>query len=251
MPTDSPIHVLIPAAGVGQRAGTPCPKQYQPVAGAPVLAHTLRVFAPLRAQGQLAQVWLVVAPQDGWLDGALPDVDAHARVLRCGGASRAASVANGLAAMRQAGVADHAWVLVHDAARCLLQPAQVTALIAAGRAAAARGDAWPGALLALPLPDTLKQADAQDRVAATVARVDKWLAQTPQMFRLAELQAALARAFDGDDYPGVTDEASAMEALGARPQLVVGSAQNLKLTYPDDFALAEALLQARALAAGG
>jgi 2-C-methyl-D-erythritol 4-phosphate cytidylyltransferase len=125
----------------------------------------------------------------------------------------------------------------------------VRALIAAGQAAAARGDALPGALLALPLPDTLKAADAQGRVAATVSREGKWLAHTPQMFRVGDLHAALARAFDGskpaDPYPGVTDEASAMEAQGARPQLVPSSAQNVKLTYPDDFALAEAVLLAR------
>ena len=241
----APIHVLIPAAGVGARAGTPCPKQYQPVAGAPVLAHTLRAFAPLVADGTLAQVWLVVAPQDEWLAHAVPDVASQANVLRCGGASRAASVANGLAALQAAGVPDAAWVLVHDAARCLLQADPVRALIAAGQAAAARGDALPGALLALPLPDTLKAADEQGRVAATVSRTGKWLAHTPQMFRVGELRTALAQAFDGDDYPGVTDEASAMEAMGARPQLVPSSAQNFKLTYPEDFALAEAVLLAR------
>lgn len=246
MPDPSPIHILIPAAGVGQRAGTACPKQYQPVAGAPLLTHTLRAFAPLLADGTVAQVWLVVAPQDEWLDEALPGASRSAHVLRCGGASRAASVANGLAAMRQAGVGPDAWVLVHDAARCLLEAPQVRELIAAGQAAAARGDTLPGALLGLPLPDTLKAADATNRVAATIDRADKWLAQTPQMFRLTDLQAALARTFDGQDYPGVTDEASAMEAMGSRPQLVPGSAQNFKVTYPPDFALADAVLRARA-----
>ena len=196
------------------------------------------------AQGVIAQIWLVVAPQDEWLDAELPGVRSAAQVLRCGGASRAASVANGLARMQQAGVAAQAWVLVHDAARCLLAPAQVQALIAAGQAAAQRGDTLPGALLALPLPDTLKQADAQGRVAATIDRADKWLAQTPQMFRLGELHNALAQARVGDDYPGITDEASAMEAQGAKPQLVPGSAQNFKVTYPSDFALAQAVLRA-------
>ena len=240
----SPVHVLIPAAGAGTRAGTATPKQYQTLAGEPLLAHTLRAFAPLVAQGEIAQVWLVVAPQDEWLDAELPTVHHAARVLRCGGASRAASVANGLAQLQQAGVPSDAWVLVHDAARCLLAPEQVRALIAAGQAAAQRGDALPGALLALPLPDTLKQADAQGRVAATIDRADKWLAQTPQMFRLGELQAAMAQARVGDDYPGITDEASAMEAQGAKPQLVPGSAQNFKVTYPSDFALAQAVLRA-------
>jgi 2-C-methyl-D-erythritol 4-phosphate cytidylyltransferase len=96
-----------------------------------------------------------------------------------------------------------------------------------------------GGLLALPLPDTLKSS-ADGRVASTIARADKWLAQTPQMFRIGALLAALDAAGDA-----VTDESSAMEMQGSRPMLVTGSAQNFKVTYPEDFALAEAILKSR------
>jgi 2-C-methyl-D-erythritol 4-phosphate cytidylyltransferase len=147
-------------------------------------------------------------------------------------------VCNGLDHLLASGAAPQDWVLVHDAARCLLTPALVDALIDACLPDAV------GGLLALPLPDTLKRAQ-DGRVAATVERADKWLAQTPQMFRIGALRAALApHAASG--FAGITDEASAMEAAGQRPLLVRGSAQNVKITYPEDFALAQAVLQARA-----
>jgi 2-C-methyl-D-erythritol 4-phosphate cytidylyltransferase len=125
------------------------------------------------------------------------------------------------------------WVLVHDAARCLITPEQINTLIDV-----CAHDAV-GGLLALPLPDTLKQ-EKHGRVVATLERTDKWLAQTPQMFRLGALQLALAQAGDA-----VTDEASAMELGGMSPLLVQGSAQNFKVTYPADFALAQSVLLAR------
>ena len=192
------------------------------------------------AVDQLGGVALVVAPDDA----SLTQDDPRVQVLPVGGASRAASVHNGLRALLQAGADASDWVLVHDAARCLVTPGQVAALIEACR------DDAVGGLLALPLPDTLKAAQTDDgvvRVAATLARDDKWLAQTPQMFRLGELEQALAAAEAGG-YAGITDEASAIEAQGRRPLLVRGSAQNFKVTYPEDFALAEALLRLRASA---
>mgnify|MGYP002372230823 CR=1 FL=1 len=131
------------------------------------------------------------------------------------------------------------WVLVHDAARCLITPQLIDRLIDA-----CAHDAV-GGLLALPLADTLKVAGGaatQPRASATVERADKWLAQTPQMFRIG----ALAQAIDQARMP-LTDEASAMQAQGLLPLLVPGSALNFKVTYPDDFALAQAVLQARAL----
>jgi 2-C-methyl-D-erythritol 4-phosphate cytidylyltransferase len=131
------------------------------------------------------------------------------------------------------GALAHDWVLVHDAARCLIEPAQVEALIAA-----CEHDAV-GGLLAHRLPDTLKAATPDGRVAATLARADKWLAQTPQMFRLGLLCDALERAGEA-----VTDEAGAIEAMGLAPLLVDGSARNFKVTYTGDFELAEALLRA-------
>ena len=146
----------------------------------------------------------------------------------------------------QRGAAGSDWVLVHDAARCLITPALINRLIDAclNAASADEEGGLSGALLAMPLPDTLKAADAAGRAAATLPREGKWLAQTPQMFRIAPLHAALAaRAASG--FAGITDEASAMEAAGSRPLLVRGSAHNIKVTWPEDFALAAALLQTR------
>jgi 2-C-methyl-D-erythritol 4-phosphate cytidylyltransferase len=158
-------------------------------------------------------------------------------LARCGGASRAESVCNGLASMLDDGVSSSDWVLVHDAARCLLRPSDVGRLIDACQSDEV------GGLLAVPLPDTLKQ-EVGGRAVATVDRGDKWLAQTPQMFRIGQLHAALtsARAFG---FSGITDEASAIERQGHRPMLVPGSSRNFKVTYPEDFAIAEALLTHR------
>lgn len=206
------------------------PKQYQPLLGQPLVLHTLAAF---QAVPRIAQVWIVVAPGDPFLS-----VDASGvKLAHCGGSSRAESVFNGLQALRNAGAHATDWVLVHDAARCLITPAQITALMAACEPDPV------GGLLALKLPDTLK-AEAGGRVAATIDRADKWLAQTPQMFRIGPLQAALQAQVD-TGFAGVTDEASAMELAGHAPRLVPGSAQNFKVTYPEDFALAEAILRSR------
>jgi 2-C-methyl-D-erythritol 4-phosphate cytidylyltransferase len=223
-------HALLPCAGTGSRAGTALPKQYQPVAGLPMVRHTLAAF---QAVSRIDLCLLVVAADDRFLS---PD-GVGVQVAHCGGATRAQSVFNGLQALRDRGAGAQDWVLVHDAARCLITPAQIEALIDACQADPV------GGLLALQLPDTLK-VERQGRVGATVDRADKWLAQTPQMFRLGELQAALA-AQAGSDFAGVTDEASAMEMAGRSPLLVNGSAQNFKVTYPEDFALAEAILNSR------
>jgi 2-C-methyl-D-erythritol 4-phosphate cytidylyltransferase len=151
----------------------------------------------------------------------------------CGGATRAASVSNGLRELRRAGAIDTDWVLVHDAARCLVTPELVDRLIDTC------GDDEVGGLLAHPLPDTLKIGE-NGRVAATIARAGKWQAQTPQMFRLGMLRQALEGADES-----VTDESSAIEAMGLAPMLVEAGAQNFKVTYPEDFAMAEAVLRAR------
>lgn len=224
---------LIPCAGQGSRAlpdspsaTLPMAKQYRTIAGKSLVFHTLASFAQV---ARLAGTLVVVAPDDGFFDAAPRTFD----VCRCGGASRADSVLNGLAALQRSGAAAQDWVLVHDAARCLITPAQIDALIDA-----CAGDEV-GGLLAHRVPDTLKAA-ADGRVCATLDRADKWLAQTPQMFRLGPLMAALQAAGSA-----VTDESSAMEAIGLRPRLIAGSAENFKVTYPADFALAEAILLAR------
>lgn len=230
-PDDGPrCHALLPCAGTGSRAGTAAPKQYEQIAGLPMVLHTLAAF---QAVDRIDTCLIVLAPGDRFLSLD----DPRFQLARCGGDTRAHSVFNGLQALRGAGAAAHDWVLVHDAARCLVTPGQINALIDA-----CQNDPV-GGLLALKLPDTLK-AERHGRAAATVDRSDKWLAQTPQMFRIGTLQAALAeRAASG--FAGITDEASAMELAGHAPLLVAGSAQNFKVTYPEDFALAEAILKSR------
>ncbi len=226
---------LVPCAGVGQRAGTAGPKQYEPLHGRSVVSHTL---AALLAVPRLEATLVVLAPDDPLFERQAPEFTGpRAWVARCGGATRAASVAAGLEALVGRGAHASDWVLVHDAARCLLRPPWVERLLDACL------DDAVGGLLALPVADTLKQAeriDAADRVAVTVERAGKWLAQTPQMFRLGLLRRALAAAG-----AAVTDEAGAVEALGLAPRLVPGEAENFKLTWPADFALAERLLETR------
>ncbi len=226
------IFVLIPCAGSGSRAGTDSPKQYQLLAGKAMVWHTLQAFKALGAT--LSGIWVVVSPDDDGFAGACPDFNLpHEKLFAEGGSTRALSVLNGLNAMLTRVATPSDWVLVHDAARCLITPAQITALMDA-----CQGDSV-GGLLAQPLPDTLKSG-ISGRVAATIDRSDKYLAQTPQMFRIGALITALVAAGSA-----VTDESSAMEAQGLKPLLVPGSAQNFKVTYPEDFALASAILQSR------
>lgn len=223
---------LVPAAGVGSRSGAAQPKQYVPLAGRALMAHTL---AALQAVPGLDATLVVLSPEDEQFEQAVPGFTGErAWVARCGGASRAESVANGLLALQARGAQAQDWVLVHDAARCLLQPAWVQALMAAC------ADEEVGGLLALPVADTLKD-EVDGRVQATVDRRGKWAAQTPQMFRLGLLLPALRHAGDA-----ATDEASAVEALGHRPLLVAAPLENFKVTYPADFELAERLLRSRA-----
>ena len=222
---------LVPCAGTGSRAGAGLPKQYRRVAGRTVVAHTL---AALSAVPGIVATLVVLSPEDdGWREAATGFEGERGWVARCGGASRAETVARGLDELLSRGAQPHDWVLVHDAARCLVRPEWVVRLIDACR------EDEVGGLLALPVADTLKQ-ELDGRVSATVDRAHKWLAQTPQMFRLGLLRPALAQAG-----PAVTDEASAVEALGHAPKLVRGDLENLKLTWPEDFALAERLLASR------
>lgn len=217
---------LIPCAGTGSRSGADGPKQYQPLAGQAMVMHTLAAFAGV---ARLTNTALVLAPDDDFFASR----SAAYLIANCGGSTRASSVLNGLLFLQQHGATPTDWVLVHDAARCLVTPGQIDALIDACAADPV------GGLLAHKLPDTLKR-EVGGRVADTLDRSDKWLAQTPQMFRLGMLLDALKQAGDK-----VTDESSAMEAAGFQPLLVQGSAQNFKVTYPEDFALAEAVLTAR------
>lgn len=221
---------LIPAAGVGARLGAACPKQYMPIAGKPMLLHSLETLAGVEA---IAHCFIVVSAGDAYIAETLdrvPQLAGKFSVVYDGGATRQESVRNGLVQMRSE-VADDDWVLVHDAARPGLTRALVERLITTLR------DDDIGGLLALPVVDTLKRSDEAGRAQATVARAGLWAAQTPQMFRYALLLRALRQPTE------VTDEASAMESLGMSARLVPGSARNFKVTLPEDIALAELLLK--------
>jgi 2-C-methyl-D-erythritol 4-phosphate cytidylyltransferase len=221
---------LIPAAGVGVRMGGTLPKQYLPIAGKPMLRHVLETFA---ASSCIEHAFVVAGAGDEHaadLISAAPSLASRASLIRAGGATRHASVLNGLLAIRDR-AADHDWILVHDAAR----PGLTTALIE-NLVTQLSGDEV-GGLLALPVVDTLKRADASQRVASTVSREELWAAQTPQMFRYALLRRALEQT------ENVTDEAGAVEALGLKPKLVPGSPRNFKVTLAHDVALAELYLK--------
>ena len=222
---------LIPAAGAGSRAASALPKQYMPLNGEAMLVHTVRAFL---AVPRIAMVQVVLSPDDAWDrgDGARAIREAGGARLEfaaVGGATRAQSVVAGLAALADR-AGDDDWVLVHDAARPCITGDMINRLIDAV------GDDPTGGLLGLPVPDTVKRADAQGRVEATIERRSLWLAQTPQMFRAGMLRRAYAA------HPDMTDEAGAIEASGRMPRLVEGGARNFKVTYPGDFALAAAIL---------
>jgi len=220
---------LIPAAGSGSRMGGELPKQYLELAGAPMLQHALRALC---AHPNIAQVFVVLAADDAYF--ARYDwspFDDKLRRIYCGGATRAASVLNGLRAMAPILQADD-WVLVHDAARPCLSQKHLDTLIAD------LAEDEVGGLLAVPVADTLKRADSASRVIATEPRENLWQAQTPQMFRHGLLLRALEAL--GTDTP--TDEARAVEHLGLKPKLVACDASNLKVTYPQDLLLAELIL---------
>ena len=230
-PRQLPQYVaLIPAAGVGARMAADGPKQYLPIAGKPMLRHTIDAFlsSPL-----ISHIYIVVSADDQFIDALIPRAGAGASVtvLRCGGASRLASVQN---ALRQLGEVLDAqdWVLVHDAARPGLSAALIEKLIATV------GGHAVGGLLALPVVDTVKRASS---AVSTVSRDGLWLAQTPQMFRYRLLCDALAAATDASI---ITDDASAVEALGCSPMLVEGHPRNLKVTLPADIRIAEMYLAA-------
>ena len=230
------FHVVIPCAGTGSRAGVDIPKQFALLAGLPMVMHTLKAFAEVPGLGHAL---LVVSPQDQMMADLLAKHPHPAfRLVMRGGATRAQSVLGGLRQLEALGVDPKDWVLVHDAARCLITPRLIQALLDACFADEV------GGLLALPLADTLKSS-SQGRVAQTLNRSDKWLAQTPQMFRLGALARALAAGHEL-----LTDEASAMEAQGMSPLLVEGASFNFKVTYPQDWALAEAVLNDRKLRPG-
>lgn len=221
---------IVPAAGSGARFGSEIPKQFLPLAGRPLIHHAL---AALCACDWIEQVWVVLSPGDEWWQAYdWSELAGKLHVAYCGGSTRAESVANGLAVVAEYLDGDD-WVLVHDAARPCLSQAMLSTL------QQTLSSDPVGGILAVPVADTLKRADAFQRVAATESRDGLWQAQTPQMFRYGLLCRALAGV------AGVTDEAGAIEAAGYQPRLVQADATNLKVTYPADLQLAELILGGR------
>src|SRR6266581_2878343 len=220
---------LVPAAGSGSRFGSEVLKQYSPLAGKPMLYHSIE---RLLATPEVEIVFVVLAPGDTEFRRHDWSIFGNRLApLYCGGASRRDSVLNGIIAAASL-VDPNDWILVHDAARPCLGRAELRRLLdAAGRDEV-------GGILAVPVADTLKRADDDQRIVETESRDGLWRAQTPQMFRHGMLLRALREAAH------VTDEASAVEALGYKPKLVEGSTKNLKVTFASDIDIAERLLGA-------
>jgi len=215
---------------MGERMVETRPKQYLELAGRSVLEHAVHA---LLASAQIETVFVVLTPGDPYFRVIDWGTDApRIAPLYCGGVTRRDSVLNGLVAASSLLEPDD-WVLVHDAARPCLGAAELSRLIDVVCKDAV------GGLLAVPVADTLKRADATGRVVATEPRDGLWQAQTPQMFRHGVLLQALSNAGE------VTDEASAVEQMGLKPLLVEGSRNNLKITYPADIAMAAGLLKGR------
>lgn len=220
------FHALVPAAGFGARMGHELPKQYLPLAGRPMIFHALNTLC---ACPYISTVFVVLSPEDTLFHSydwsCFGD---KLQTLYCGGETRADTVLNGLLASE---IEPDDWVLVHDAARPCLTRKHLEKLIAELK------DDAVGGILAVPVADTLKRADATQHVLETENRELLWQAQTPQMFRAGLLAQALQQC------KNVTDEASAIEAMGLHPRLVAGDTSNFKVTYPQDLLMAELLIK--------
>lgn len=223
---------IIPAAGVGKRMGATVPKQYLELAGRPVIDHTLeRILLHPRIDG----AYIALGAEDGWWPNS--EFADHPDLVRVdGGAERCHSVLNALNALAERARPDD-WVLVHDAARPCVRRGDITRLVDT------LIDHPVGGLLGMPVRDTMKRTDADGVVRETVDRDKLWHAFTPQMFRVGMLRDALRDALAAGVL--VTDEASAMEWAGHRPVMVAGSPDNLKITRPEDLALAAFYLEAQ------
>jgi 2-C-methyl-D-erythritol 4-phosphate cytidylyltransferase len=222
------VGVVLAAGGIGERAGEGAPKQFRPIAGVPMLLRAVRPFA----QSPRVRQIVVVLPA-AWSNAPpawLAELVSERLAIVPGGATRAESVAHGLAAL----TSECTVVLVHDAARPFVSPEEIDAIIAVA-------DRGAGAVSALPLSDTLKRADDDGHVLATVPRAGLWRAQTPQGFPRALLEAAYRTARTRGTLSGATDDASLVEAAGGRVEVVPGRAANFKVTTSEDFALAESL----------
>lgn len=230
---DTPkVHALIPAAGHGSRFGGAVLKQYLPVCGKAVLAHSISAFQfhPL-----ITGITVILAGDDQLFESEVGSLFTAVETVT-GGDTRAESVRNGLRFIME-NHPDTNWVLVHDAARPCLSPDSLDRLLAQGM------QSPDGAILAMPVGDTLKCEGDNGEIATTVDRFRLWAAQTPQLFPVDRLANAIDAALE--EGCELTDESSAMEFVGASPKLVMGSAANIKITHPGDLVIAEAWLQGK------
>ena len=239
-PSNKKCHALLPTAGTGSRLGGELPKQFQQLAGKPMLCYAIEAFLKTP---QVESIWIGVSP--GFIDNPILKAIANGaqgiQFLPTGGPTRQETVRNTLAAMLKAGIAEDDWILVHDAARPGITSALIEKLINSVQVSN------EGGILAVPLADTLKQADLDSVIAGniphserTIPREHLWQAQTPQMFGLKQLHDALESAIRLE--ADVTDEASAIELAGAKPLLIEGAARNFKVTHPADWELMQLLL---------
>jgi 2-C-methyl-D-erythritol 4-phosphate cytidylyltransferase len=240
-PSFAQCHALLPTAGTGSRLGGALPKQFQELAGKPMLAYALDAFVKTP---EIASIWVGVSP--GFIDnpilGALTSKAPAIRFTPSGGPTRQETVLNTLAEMLKAGIPESDWVLVHDAARPGITPQLIQKLILAVN------QTGEGGLLAMPLADTLKMAEANSAIAGnpsrsvkTISRDHLWQAQTPQMFGLKQLHDAIEEGIRLE--ADITDEASAMELIGQTPLLIEGATRNFKVTHPADWDLMQTLLR--------
>ncbi len=225
------VNVVIVAAGKGTRLQSELPKPFLSIAGSPILVHTLRRFAPIEAIRRMVVV--VAAEREALCQEVLHTHGPWPQPITVvhGGAERQDSVRNGLAALEtQCEV-----VVIHDAARPFISVEVIQRSIDAATEAGS-------AVVATPVRDTIKRADAQHTIRETVSRQDLWLAQTPQTFQVEVIRAAhrwaQQRGMAG------TDDASLVEQMGRPVRIVPSDALNFKITTPDDLALAQAVLQA-------
>ena len=227
---ESRVHALIPAAGRSVRFGGALPKQYCQLLGKPVLSHSI---AAVQKHPFVRGVTVALAPDDSLYDKLIRQEFPRVGTV-AGGQSRAHTVINGL---RQVIEKDPGceWILVHDAARPCLTPASLGNLLEKGLGSLC------GAILAVPVSDTLKQSGDDGFIERTIDRSGVWAAQTPQLFPIRDLVVNLESALSRGIFP--TDEAAAMEAAGARPLLVEGDSGNIKITGAGDLALAEFIMQ--------
>lgn len=225
---DTKVVAIVPAAGIGSRMGADIPKQYLPLNGQTILAHTLDC---LLSHPQIAQVIVALNPDDQFFCQLTQASHAKLRTT-LGGKERADSVLAALAMCDP-----NAWALVHDAARPCLTHSDIDKLIASQ-------SMYPqGAILGAPVRDTMKRTNGNGTISATVDRQSLWHALTPQFFSAQQLAKHLRQGLAAGLQ--ITDEASAMEHAGVNPGMVTGRADNIKVTHPDDLRLAELFLSAR------